>query len=113
VRRHPTYNFRSGLFNASADGDDVSAWRLVGATRRQILTALVLEAGYLSALSAFIGIGIGAVAATSIALSLGRLPMPPPLGICAISLLPAVLIVTTVLLAGARATRPPSAVTVS
>ena len=81
------------------------AWRLVGATRRQVQHALVIEAGYLAVVSAVIGVAIGAVASTAIALGFGRLPSVPPLGLCVVPLLPAVAIVAVVMLAGVRATR--------
>jgi putative ABC transport system permease protein len=81
------------------------AWRLVGATRRQVQQALVIEAGYLATVSAVVGVAIGAVATSAIAFGFGRLPSVPPLGLCVVPLLPAVAIVVVVLLAGSRATR--------
>jgi putative ABC transport system permease protein len=84
------------------------AWRLVGATRRQLLEALFIESTYIGALSAALGGVIGAAAATMIALGLGRLPSLPPLSLGAVLVVPVMLVVVAAMLAGLRATRPPA-----
>lgn len=83
------------------------SWRLVGATRRQLRSALVVEAGYVGLLSVLVGGLIGAVDALSIAIGLGHIPaLPWVLG--AILVGPLALVLLTALTAGARATRPPA-----
>jgi putative ABC transport system permease protein len=84
------------------------AWRLVGATRKQLLEALFIESTYIGALSAALGGVIGAGAATMIAIGLGRLPSLPPLSLGAVLIAPVILVVVAAMLAGLRATTPPA-----
>ena len=83
------------------------SWRLVGATRRQLRSALLVEAGYVGLLSVVVGAVIGLVDALSIAIGLGSIPsLPWVLGVVLVA--PVALVLITSLIAGTRATRSPA-----
>ncbi len=85
------------------------AWRLVGASRRQIVAALFGESTFVVMLGTAAGCAIGAAAATAIALGLGRAPAMPLRDACLVLTVPALLVLAAGTIAGLRATHPAEA----